>query len=196
MRMAQRRTRVLWLSALASLALALPASAAWYRDDSDNVPPLGASIGGRAMYSIPKNTDAHDGTWFGGAQLRFYLTHIWAIEGSADYRRIKVPGGRIDDFPVQASLLAYLLPNSPVTPFILAGAGWYFIHTDVPGTDHTTNSFGPHVGGGLQWFFQRHWSIDATYRYVWIETNRPDNPLDANFTDQGHMITAALNYHF
>src|SRR5581483_8366715 len=105
------------LAAAVLLSLSIPASAAWYRDDSDNVPPLGASIGGRAMYSIPKNAGASDGTWFGGAQLRFYLTHIWALEGSADYRRISVTGGRIDDFPVQASLLAYLLPNSAISPF-------------------------------------------------------------------------------
>ena len=83
MKIDQRRIRTLCLSLLASLALTLPASAAWYRDDSDNVPPLGASLGGRAMYNIPKNADAGDGTWFGGAQLRFYLAKIF---GEAETR--------------------------------------------------------------------------------------------------------------
>jgi hypothetical protein len=42
------------------------------------------SIGGRAMYFDPEDGKNH---WFGGAQVRAHLGDIFAIEGSADYRK-------------------------------------------------------------------------------------------------------------
>lgn len=160
----------------------------------------GLSLGGRGMYYKP---DGAQGEWHGGAQLRFHLNRALALEGSADYRstRFDAPAGtgevRVDHYPVMASLLGYLFPHSPITPFVLAGAGWHFTHVDGPGIDETNNRFGPHAGGGLQAFLGRSWSLDGTYRYVWIEDYRSGAALGSKtFTDRGHMWTAALNYHF
>jgi opacity protein-like surface antigen len=174
------------------------------KDDYVGVHP-GLEIGGRGMYFKPRGGPD---SWSGGAQVRFHMTENWAVEGSADYRRVTLdtpaagltPAGsaRVDVYPVQASLIGYLFPRSPITPFVLAGAGWYFTHASTPGGDRTDNRFGPHVGGGLQIFLGHHWSVDGTYRYVWIEnfrsasTSLPENA----YRDSGHMVTAALNYHF
>lgn len=181
-----------------SAALAAPACAQRYSLDGSDIPPAGMSLGGRAMWFEPEDTN--DTTLHGGAQLRFHFSRLFALEGSADYRRVRFPGSRVDIFPVQASLLAYLLPNSPVSPFLLGGAGWYFTRVEGPGDfDDTQHRFGPHAGGGVQARINRWWSIDATYRFVWIEdirTRNEANLLDRDFNDEGHMITAGLNFHF
>jgi opacity protein-like surface antigen len=195
-----------WMLAL----LALPAAAQEpTRTASDERKPWlsdetiaerrGISLGGRAMYFQPKNSEAGSGDMFGGAQLRFRFARSLALEGSADYRQISVPGTTVDVYPVQASLLVYLFPSSPLSPFLLGGGGWYFTHTKGPGGfDSTQNRFGGHAGGGLQIFLTQRWSIDGTYRYVWVESfaSRDQNLSEKKFSDQGHMATAGLNFHF
>jgi opacity protein-like surface antigen len=176
--------------ALLSSVFAAPVGAA---DDLPGPRP-GISIGGRAAYYKPNGaTDS----WFGGAQLRMHFTKVIAVEGSADYRQNRVAGTTVDVYPVQASLLLYLLPNLPVCPYILGGAGWYFTHTRTP--DDTDNRFGPHAGGGVQVFFNRYWSVDGSYRYLWNQDVHAKNANEVstrNFSDEGHMATIALNYHF
>lgn len=90
----------------------------------------GVSLGGRAMYYRPN--DADGGTLSGGAQLRIHLSSMLALEGSIDYRQSKFGETVIDVYPVQASLLIYLLPRSRLTPFILGGGGWYYTHVRKP----------------------------------------------------------------
>jgi opacity protein-like surface antigen len=166
-------------------------------DDDDHFPKSGLSLGGRAAYYEPDEAD--DGEFFGGAQLRLYLSRAIALEGSIDYRRNDFGATRIDTFPVQASLLAYILPGMPVNPFLLGGVGWYYTNIEGPGGfDDTQHRFGVHAGGGLQLFINPYWSIDGTYRFIWLEKieSRDASLLDKDFDDNGHMITAALNFHF
>jgi opacity protein-like surface antigen len=154
------------------------------------------SIGGRAMWFDPKSGDS---SWSGGAQVRFYLLRFLAIEGSADYRQNKFNGTTVHTYPVQVSALLYLLPGWRVSPFVLGGAGWYYTTVDGPGGfDDTQNRFGVHAGGGLQWFISRHFSVDSTYRYVWLEdvASKDQNITDKDFRDSGQMVTIGLNYHF
>jgi opacity protein-like surface antigen len=163
----------------------------------DDIKNTGISLGGRANYFNPADGD---GSWYGGAQLRAHLGPIFALEGSIDYRKTDFGSGTdIHTYPVLVSALVYLFPGR-VAPFLLGGVGWYFTHTEVSGggSDSDDSRFGAHAGGGLEIYLNRYWSIDATYRYVWVEevesTNAP--PLQKEFDDNGHMITAALNYHF
>lgn len=163
----------------------------------------GVSFGPRAALFIPKDQDAEDGKLHGGAQLRLHLGKAIALEGSADYRRNRFGSGptstRVDIFPVQASLLAYLLPDYRLTPYLIGGAGWYFTRVKGPGgVDDTDNRFGPHAGAGLQMFLHRNWSLDSSWRYVWVEEIQSRDAALGNkeFEDQGHMITLGLNYHF
>jgi opacity protein-like surface antigen len=152
------------------------------------------SLGGRATYFKPVDAD---GNWYGGAQLRWHWSSWFALEGSADYRREDFDSTRVHVYPVQASALFYLIPNSPVTIFALAGAGWYYTTIDNPNSpNETQHRFGPHVGGGVQFFLNRHWSIDGTYRYIWLKDVDTKNLIDAHYSDSGSMVTVALNYHF
>lgn len=161
---------------------------------ADEVKRAGLSIGGRAAYLEPDNNNGGDGQFHGGAQGRVGLGEVFAVEGSIDYRQAQIRGRTLDIYPVQASLLAYILPSKPVSPFVLAGAGWYYTSVRNGNTD---NRFGPHAGGGVDFRFHEHWSIDATYRYLWIDDvdNVGDLP-DTSFNDRGHMGTIGLNFYF
>jgi len=171
------------------LACAAPAFAA------EGATRSGLSIGGRAAYLDADNSREGDDVFYGGAQVRLGLGEVLAVEGSADYRQARFRGRFVDVYPVQASLLAFLLPGKPVSPFILGGAGWYFTHVRVSGeNDHR---LGAHGGAGLNWKFHDHWSLDATYRYIWLDDiEQVGGVVGADFDDRGHMGTLGINFHF
>lgn len=156
------------------------------------------SIGPRAAYSNPK--DAESGKWSVGAQARVHLTPVLGLEGSIDYRMNNYADGvSIKSYPVQASLLAYLMPHARVSPFLLGGAGWHFTRVEGPNMEKTTdNRFGVHAGGGVEVRLNRSLSIDGAYRYIWLEdvTVSEKNVLEKTYKDSGPMVTLALNFLF
>lgn len=188
-----------WLFALLILASAWPLPAAAATDDGVVLGSRpGLSLGGRGMYFKPKDAE---GSWSGGAQVRFHLTSAFALEGSADVRQDRFGDTVVDLIPVQASLLAYLFPGKMVSPYLLGGGGWYYTHIKAgsPFDDRTDHRFGPHAGAGLQAWFNKHWSIDGSWRYVWLSAYRSQDaahPLGRDIDDSGYMVTGALNFHF
>jgi opacity protein-like surface antigen len=196
---AMKKSKMMRAAALAGLMLAasMPAAFPVWADDGDG-DRRAASFGPRATYNQPK--DADDGEWYGGAQLRLYFSEVLGLEGSIDYRRNDFGDTEIDVYPVQASLLAYLMPGT-ISPFLLGGAGWYYTHVEGPGGfDETDSRFGFHAGGGVQLYLNEYWSFDSTYRYIWLEevASRDDdnNVLERDYDDSGHMVTIGLNLHF
>lgn len=186
-------------AAVMALTMMLPPEAAPANGDGGlfHQVEIGAvSLGGRATYFDPKDGS---GNWYGGAQLRLYPSRFFAIEGSADYRRNDFDGTHTHTYPVQVSALLYPLGTTRLAPFILGGGGWYYTTVSGPnGFSDTQNRFGLHAGGGLQFFLNRRWSIDGTYRYIWLEKveSRDQNIVNKNFQDNGHMVTIGLNFHF
>src|SRR5262245_54359045 len=106
------RSKYACLAAAAALAACGPARQAFADAPSHHQP--GFSLGGRGAYYDP-HPDGADSSWFGGAQARWHIDKTWAAEGSIDYRHEKFEGD-IDShvYPVQASVLAYLLHDKPV----------------------------------------------------------------------------------
>lgn len=193
-----KTTKGIWLvAALALIGTARIEAAAQDTDGNDfHAARAGVTVGGRAAYYRPKEADS--GTLNGGLQIRFHITPVIAVEGSGDYRRNRYGGTRVDIFPLQASLLLYLAPRWAVSPFLLGGVGWYYTH--VQGSGGATNHrYGPHAGAGLEAALGRRWSIDGSYRYLWTQSLRAPttaHPAGRNFSDNGFMLTTALNYRF
>jgi opacity protein-like surface antigen len=177
------------------LFLALPLVAF---GEGKNVGDTTFSIGPRATYVDPK--DADDGEWVVGVQARLHLTSVVAVEGSIDYHKETYdPDIEVIVYPVQASLMAYLMPQSPVSPYLLGGAGWYYtrVKADLLDYDETESRFGVHAGVGLEAKLNEMLSIDGSYRYVWMEElDSPDPYDDDNYDASGSMITAAVNLLF
>lgn len=153
------------------------------------------SIGGRATYVDPKDGSSR---WFGAVRYGCTSRYL-AFEGSVDYRRNDIGDTRVHTYPVQVSALIYPLGTTRLAPFLLGGGGWYYTTVKGPGGfDDTQNRFGAHAGGGLQFFFNKHVSIDSTYRYIWLEKiqSKDQNIVDKKFQDNGHMVTVGVNFHF
>lgn len=156
------------------------------------------SFGPRAAYSTPK--DADSGQWFGGAQARLHVSPGMALEASIDYRRNDF--GRlttIKSYPVQASILAYLMPGADWSPFLIGGGGWYYTQVDGPaGYSKTDYRFGLHAGAGLELLLNESVSLDASYRYVWLESvkSKDETATDKTFQDSGSTFTVGLNFLF
>jgi opacity protein-like surface antigen len=155
------------------------------------------SVGPRATFIKAKNAD--EGKWFAGAQLRAHLGDALALEGSIDYyRQHYAQNTTLKVYPVQASLLAYIVPRSPVSPYLLAGPGWYYTKSETPLGHDTQQRFGLHAGAGLEAKLSPSFSIDGSWRYLWIEdyTTQDQNALDKSYQDRASMVTIALSVHF
>jgi opacity protein-like surface antigen len=184
-----------WIAA-AMPAAAVLAPAVAFADDSDAGIAAGASLGGRAEYFRAKEATA--GSWSPGLQLRLPFSPMFALEGSIDYRKETIGTSVVDVYPVQASLLVFLMPSSRLTPYVLGGAGWYYTQVEAP-YKRTQYRYGPHAGAGLKLSLNHSWSVDGSYRYLWTtDINSADaaHPGGRNYSDNGYMLTGALNYHF
>ncbi len=180
--------------AMSVLLLGLQTAAVAGDGVGDNV----FSIGPRATYSTPK--DADKGVWDPGVQARLHLSSALGLEASIDYRKNDFGSlTTVKTYPVQASLLAYLMPGGAVSPFLLGGVGWYYTQVDGPfGYSKTTSRFGVHAGAGLEVRLNKALSLDGTYRYIWLEdvASKDLNAVDKTYHDSGSMITIALNLLF
>ncbi|OGR97295.1 MAG: hypothetical protein A2016_00145 [Elusimicrobia bacterium GWF2_62_30] len=169
------------------------AGAQFYAEESSGPRP-GLTVGGRAAYYRPKGADSGD--FMQGAQVRYHLTRRWALEGSVDLRKNEFGGTRVDVVPIQFSVLIYLMPhNYRLAPYILGGGGWYYTHAYAP-ADSSEFRSGTHAGGGVEYLLNKYWSVDGSYRYLWTEDIRSDEPGARNFRDKGFALTAAVNYCF
>ncbi len=180
--------------AVSVLFLALPLAGFGETGIGENV----LSIGPRATYAVPK--DADEGQWFVGAQARMHLSPNLGLEGSVDYLSNKFDRfTTIKTYPVQVSLLVYLVPGSVLSPYLIGGPGWYYTQVSGPfDLSITSNRFGLHAGAGAEIMLNDNLSLDGSYRYVWLEsvTSKDLNALDKTYQDSGSMFTIALNFLF
>ena len=163
------------------------------------------SLGGHASYS---KAGGADGTWSGGAQLRLRFPGPLGVEGLIDYRRTTYSAGgedllRIEQYPVQASLMLFILPGQ-VQPYVLGGGGWYYTKSTFLGAQSalgsdTQHTFGGHVGGGLELGAKAKVSLHVDVRYVFLGVNsidairdRYNNNPKADFWHG----TAGINFKF
>src|SRR5687768_6687027 len=120
-------------------ALPDPGSPEELGQDRDKDPAKGQkdrtafSIGPVAGYL--KARDADRGTWFGGVNMRLRFARIFAIEGSITAHTDSFQDGDIDvvQYPVQVSALLFPIPDSPIEPYGVFGAGWYYTRYEFEG---------------------------------------------------------------
>lgn len=132
-----------------------------------------------------KAADAEDGNFLIGGHLEFKLAPIFGIQGAVDYRSeesFKGPGGdsyNIRSVPVTVTGRLYLPTSLQLTPFLLAGAGWYNVIYDYPQAienlgveDETVTTFGWHLGAGADIAISERVSIFGEGRYAFVDPER------------------------
>lgn len=161
-------------AAVLTLRLLAPAEAAAqpYAD-----PGTGAGLLG-FVYRPP---DAAGPTFLGGAQVLTRFTGVLGVElfigyGSSRYEQDGATVLGVRQLPVQFSVLAYLLPNGRVQPYLLGGVGYYRIWDTWEGPraaqgKSIENKVGFHAGAGIDVRTGRAFSIRLEGRYVFLDVD-------------------------
>lgn len=153
---------------LAALLAPAPAAAQPFAD-----PGPGAGLLG--FYA--RTTDAAHGTFLGGAKGLTRLSGVLGVELFVGYRsdtytRDGTPALRVQQIPVQLSLLAYLTPNLRVQPYLLGGGGYYRVWASgegsLAGESTIENKLGLHVGAGVDIRVATRLSLRVEGRYVFL----------------------------
>ncbi len=162
----------------------------------------GFGIGPRIGYA--KASDADDGTFFLGGDFSYrFFDSLLGVRGEVGWRKDTIGVEGIADIdihtiPMLASVTVHPLKDFMVSPYAIAGAGWYFMLAEgeilgIEVFDETDNGFGWHIGGGAELNLGEHFSINADIRYVWFELDIEDiDDVDAS----GIQATGGFTFYF
>jgi opacity protein-like surface antigen len=141
----------------------------------------GFGVGGRFAW-VTADSDADvDSVRFTGGQIRL-MSQRWGLEVSLDRHSesFDLLNEKVTQTPIQASLLLRLGGRS-VSPFLLAGPGWYKTKVEpIDGPDDADleideTEFGWHAGGGLEILLGRHLGLHGDYRYTFLDFGDDDD---------------------
>ncbi|MBN2385099.1 porin family protein [bacterium] len=109
-------------------------------------------------------------TIFYGLQLRFRLSDTFAVEGSIDYYQEEYDNDvEMVIYPVQATLLIYLIPSRILELYLNAGAGWYHYDYDTPVIKDDGHEFGWHGGAGVELPLTEYIAFYGDLRWVYFK---------------------------
>jgi hypothetical protein len=138
----------------------------------------GFGVGGRIAW-VTNDPDAdEDSVRFTGGQIRL-LSSRWGLEASMDRRSesFDLLNEKVTETPIQTSLLMRL-GSGRVSPFLLAGPGWYRREVEpIDGDDDLkvkATEFGWHAGGGIEIRPGRRFGIHGDYRYTFLDFDDDD----------------------
>jgi opacity protein-like surface antigen len=151
----------------------------------------GLGVGGRFAWITADSDADEDSVRFTGGQIRL-LSQRWGLEVSLDRHSESFDdlNQKVTETPIQASLLLRL-GGGRVSPFLLAGPGWYKRRVEpIEGSDDAdleveSTEFGWHGGGGLEIRFGRHFGIHGDYRYTFLDFG--DDDEDGEDDDEGFI---------
>ena len=162
---------------------------------------MGFSLGPRVGYL--KTRDADRGTWLVGVQARLRILKFLGVEGAVSYHQDEFLDGdvKLHTYPVELTGLLYPFPDLAFELYGLAGVGWYYTRYTFHGAlsaadDETDSLFGVHVGAGAAIDLSRRASINADFRWIFLDEPGVDNgDLDEEEFDRW-QVTAGLNFGF
>ncbi len=131
-----------------------------------------------------------DTSFVGGVNATYFLSEMLSMELSADYipdtdAHFDLMGfefnmGELSTIPLLLTARIHIPTNSPLSPYIGGGVGWYFNSFDinptifVPGANiDLDDSFGYHVCFGIEYFFgdNKNFSLNLDGKYVWTNAD-------------------------
>jgi len=156
------------------------------------------SIGAIGGYLKAHYTDR--GTWCAGLQARLHFAQYLAVEVSGTYHQNRYEGGDIKStqYPVQVSGFVYPFPGSIAGLYVGGGGGWYYTRIGYSGglaafSSQTKRPFGEHAAAGIDLMLGKRFTINADYRYIFLQTSGTQIPFgDLNYW----QATLGLNLNF
>jgi len=184
-----QRLRTAWCTAFLCLAAAVPCRAQDYESG-----PQGY-IGVHGAFT--KARGAEDGNFLGGMHLELLMARILGVQGAIGYRseekfEVPLPSGpaslNVRIIPVTVSGKVYLPVAPTFSPYGVAGAGWYHTFFDYSAPleatglhDQDTNTFGWHLGAGLNLMVSPRVGLFAEGRWAFLD---PNEKLDSATRDR------------
>jgi Outer membrane protein beta-barrel domain len=137
--------------------------------------------------------------WGGHARIRVlkYMGGEASLQTREDNFGFRLGDIKLNTTPLQLSGIVYPLGMFAVTPYFLAGGGWYFLNATVRGNVDLPYVFGegtiqvtetaPHIGIGVEAFTGNHFSFGADVRKVFLnfETSLINYKVNAYFVNVG-----------
>jgi hypothetical protein len=142
--------------------------------------------------------------WGGHARLRMikYLAAEVSVQKREDNFNIRRGNIKLDTVPVQLSGIVYPLAMWPVTPYFVAGTGWYNLSATITGDldlpyvtgegtiHHTENA--AHIGVGVEAFIGDHVSFGGDVRKVFLEFETPV----IRYKVDAYLVNAGATFYF
>jgi len=142
--------------------------------------------------------------WGGHARVRFmkYIAGEVSLQRREDNFSIRQGNIRLQTTPLQLSGIVYPLAMLPVSPYFLAGTGWYYLTATVSGElglpyvtgagtiKHTENAY--HIGVGAEAFIGRHVSFGGDVRKVFLTF---DTPL-IRYKVDAYLVNVGATFYF
>jgi len=142
--------------------------------------------------------------WGGHARLRVtrYFAGEFSIQTREDNFNVRNGSIKLDTIPMQLSGIVYPLAMLPVSPYFVAGTGWYYLTATITGDlnlpyvtgvgtiHHTENAW--HVGVGVEAFLGNHVSVGGDVRKVFLDfqTSVIQYKVDA------YLVNAGATFYF
>ena len=153
------------------------------------------------VYGVKVDVEPDESIMY-GVNLTYFIQNYLSLELSVDYTETDVDlkalglsgdAGDFESIPVLLSLRAHLDTNTKVSPYLLVGVGYFFNDIDQndstiefiygPGADvDLDDSFGFHVGGGVEVFVSENVAVNLDLKYICTEVEADVNV--AGFTDE------------
>jgi opacity protein-like surface antigen len=159
----------------------------------------GPGVGLLGFYA--RTTNAQQGTFLGGAQALTRFTGVLGVELFVGYRSDTYENEglslRVQQVPVQLSVLAYLTPNLRVQPYLLGGGGYYRIWGMASGPQKqeeiSENKLGLHAGAGIDIRVATRLSLRVEGRYVFVDIG---TVLEKDLSANSWQVGGGFNYYF
>lgn len=161
-----------------------------------------------------KAQDADEGNFLVGGHAELRLMPWLGVQGAVDYRladKYELPDGeslKIRNVPITVTARLYPVATEQVSIFAAAGAGWYHyiydysegLEDELGVDDSSTNTFGWHVGAGLEIPVAPAVAIYGEGRAIFVD---PDRDVDEDLVDDVEefdydslYFAAGLNFKF
>ena len=150
-----------------------------------------------------QNTTSNS-TFVGGAQVRLHLIWLLAAEvrGSyytSSYKVSDLGGVDLENTPIQASALLYLLKPASFGLYVLGGGTYNAVTLDGTGNvgvSATQNKWSAHAGAGLDFSLGPHFILNVDGRYVFLDVDPQNLPPLQSGNYKGDYWTATLGLNW
>jgi hypothetical protein len=169
------------LGLILSLGAAPAAAQGRGRVPGTGMAAVGASIGA----SAPSDASLQNGLELVGS-AEGYLTPRVSIRGQLGGAWWDITGrrftGTFKPIFVEGNVV-YNWEGGAIHPYVTGGIGFYHYGFDIPATNGTDNRFGGDLGGGVEYFFNRHTTLtgELLYHAVSTPTHSPVGDFESRF---------------